>query len=354
MKRLIAFVLALFMLLPAGALAEPAENETLTAGAYVDPTSGDYLWLFETETGIRAGYLVQQVENGAYFHGVSWTENSLTIEKTSVDYEYRSDILHFAFYNREHYLMYDPSRPTRIGYEDHAAAIDLGGKTLRAANGTVAAFHADGTGTVTLPGAEPAPLIWGFIPLTTYEGSNVIVTDSFLSGAELENGVLTFRTDDSTEIKVSAVTRTDITGTEVISPEYNFRVILSDPNWEWAKEDELYSFKRSNNLAFIYLYDFETDGTEITTEQFDGALDELISRVGGTANGTYYDQPVAGLRGRRADFTYNANGMDFSCSEIIFAADRFAYYLTVMEPGEYSEDTLQVLSDIVDTFRFAE
>jgi hypothetical protein len=224
---------------------------------------------------------------------------------------------------------------------------------LRSVDGTVVSFSEDGSGVLAQPGADPVPISWGSILHSATQATDIIVTLSYLSGITYENGILSFRTDDNTEIRVSPVSRTDITGTEVVSPEYNFRVILSDPDWTWNKEENLYAFTRNDGLAWISLYNYHIGDVEISTKDIDGGLDAMISQLSGKVKGEYYDSPIAGLRGRAADFIYT-NQLDFDCRECIFVAGEYAYYLTAMEIGEFSESTLQVLSDLADSFSFAE
>lgn len=355
MKRLTAFILILLLLcqcLPAVTSAEavPA-NDPLTAGRY-QAKNGDYLCLAETDS-VRSGYLVQKIDNREYYHGVVWFENILIIELTAVPFEYSGGILRFSFFDRDEELVFESAEGASFGYFGIQGTLDLSGMAMRSADGTVVSFGEDGSGVLALPGADPVPISWGSILHSETQVTDVIVTLSYLSGITYENGILSFRTDDNTEIRVSPVSRTDITGTEVISPEYNFRVILSDPDWTWSREENLYAFTRNDGLAWISLYDYYIGDAEISTKDIDGGLDAMISRLNGKVKGEYYDSPIAGLRGRAADFIYT-NQVDFDCKECIFVAGEYAYYLTAMEIGEFSESTLQVLSDLADSFSFAE
>ncbi len=355
MKRLTSLILILLLIcqcIPAVTAAEavPAADP-LTEGLYM-ANNGDYLFLVETPS-VRSGYLVQKYGDGEYYHGVTWFEDTLIIELTVVPYEYSGGVLRFSFFGRDHELVLDPEYKTGFGYDGAPGALALSGVTMRAVDGTVVSFSEDGSGVLARPGADPVPVSWGSIAQSTAPAANIIVTLSYLSGITYENGILSFRTDDNTEIKASPVARTDIPGTEVVSPEYNFRVILSDPNWTWSKEENLYSFLRNDELAWISLYDYYIGNAEISADDIDMGLSAMIDQLDGKPKGEYYDSPVAGLPGRGADFIYN-NQIDFDCRECIFVAGEYAYYLTAMEMGEFSEGTLQVLSDLIDSFSFAE
>ena len=356
MKRLTAFILILLLLcqsLPAVTAAEavPA-NDPLTTGWY-QAENGDYLCLAETDS-VRSGYLVQKInDKEAYHHGVIWFEDILIIEFAPVPFEYSEGVLRFSFFGRDEELVFESDEDRGFGYIGVPGTLDLSGTVMRSADGTVVSFGEDGSGVLAQPGADPVPISWGSILHSATQASDIIVTLSYLSGITYENGILSFRTDDNTEIRVSPVSRTDITGTEVVSPEYNFRVILSDSDWTWSKEEDLYAFMRNDGLAWISLYDYYIGDVEISTEDIDDGLDAMISRLNGKVKGEYYDSPIAGLRGRAADFIYT-NQVDFDCKECIFVAGEYAYYLTAMEIGEFSESTLQVLSDLADSFSFAE
>lgn len=354
MKRLTAFILILVLFcqcLPTLTLAEavPA-TDPLTEGLYYS-ANGDYLMLAETPA-VRSGYLVQKTDDGAYYHGVVWFEDALIIELTLVPYTYAGGVLRFSYNGRDHELVFDPEYPVGFGY-DSPGALDLSGTLFHAADGTTVSFSEDGSGQITRPGTDPAPLVWGSIQETATQVSDYVVTLSFLSGITYQNGILSFRTDNDTVINASPAARTDIEGTEVISPEFNFRIVLSEPDWTWTKEDDLYAFTRNDGYAYISLYNFYIGDIEATSDDIDGGLSAMISQLDGKLKGKYYDCPVAGLLGRAADFTYT-NVMDFDCREIIFVAGEYAYYLTTMELGDFSENTLKVLSDIVDSFTFAE
>lgn len=355
MKRLTAFILILLLLcmcLPSAAAAEavPA-NDPLTVGWY-QAENGDRLCLSETES-VRSGYLVQKIDDREYYHGVIWFENILIIEFTAVPFEYSGGVLRFSFFGQDEVLTLETGEDLGFGYLGVPGTLDLSGMILRSVDGTVVSFSEDGSGILAQPGADPVPISWGTILHSATQGTDIIVTLSYLSGITYENGIFSFRTDDNTEIKASPVSRTDITGTEVVSSEYNFRVILSDPDWTWSKEEDLYAFTRNDGLAWISLYDYHIGDVEITTDDIDGGLDAMISQLDGKVKGEYYDSPIAGLRGRAVDFIYT-NQVDFDCKECIFVAGEYAYYLTAMEIGEFSEGTLQVLSDLVDSFSFAE
>ena len=355
MKRLTAFLLVLILLLqgvPAIAAAEAAPAaEPLTAGLYYS-RNGDYLYLAETSS-VRSGYLVQKTDEGAYYHGIVWFEDTLIIEMTYVSYTYESGVLRFSFYGRDHELVFDPTYPAGLGYEGVPGTLDLSGAVVRSADGTVVSFSEDGSGVLARPGSDPVPLIWGSITESATQATDFIVTLSYLSGVTYENGILSFRTDDNTAISASPATRTDIEGTEVISPEFNFRVILSSPDWTVNKEEQLYSFVRNDNLAYISLYNYNIGNFEAAPDDIDEGLSNMISQLDGKQKGEYYNRPVAGLLGRGVDFIYN-NQLDFDCTEIIFVAGEYAYYLTVMELGEFTEDTLQVMNDMIDSFTFAQ
>lgn len=355
MKRLTAFILTLLLLcqcLPAVTAAEavPAA-EPLTQGLYLGE-NGDYLYLVDTES-VSSGYLAQKTDEGAYYHGVVWFSDTLIIEMTLVPFTYEGGVLKFSFFGRDHELVFDPEYPVALGYEGVPGTLDLSGATVRSADGTTVSFSADGTGILTQPGKDPVSLVWGGIAETATEGLTFAVTLSFLSGVTYENTILSFRIDDETEIKASPVSRTDITGTEVVCPEYHFRVILSDPSWTSGKEDEVYAFRSASGLAWMSLYDFDIGTDVITAEDVDGGLDALISQLGAELVGEYYDCSVAGLFGRGCNFKFN-NGMDFEGTEWIFINGHYAYYLTLIEAGSLSEETIQVFSDLIDTFTLAE
>ena len=206
MKRIVSWILiAVMMVCCAGCTSGEQTPEQLSAGFYVAATEPEgkadegelYLW----ENGV--GMLVTQhssSENGALvtqasFNGISWTPDSLRIEREDIPFglqQSKTDpektLLEFSFGGTPFcfVLAEDPSEMPVFWGSDGSAGEEIPGSYL-GETGEEAVFYEDGTGVLKADGAE-TPFCWG-----VYKKPFLII-DSFLSHLDLSDGCISFTT----------------------------------------------------------------------------------------------------------------------------------------------------------------
>ena len=198
MKKLVSWILiTVMMICCAGCTSGEQKPEKLSAGFYVADENELYLW----ENGV--GMLVTQQsgsENGALvtrasYNGISWTPDSLRIEREDIPFglqQSKTDPekaeLEFTFGGTEFrfVLAEDPSEMPVFWGPDGSAGAEIPGSYLGEA-GEEAVFYEDGTGVLKADGAE-TPFCWGVHKIT------FLIIDSFLSNLDLSAGCISFTT----------------------------------------------------------------------------------------------------------------------------------------------------------------
>ena len=206
MKKLVSWILiAVMVACCAGCTSGERKPEQLSAGFYVAATEPEgeaaedelYLW----ENGV--GMLVTQQsgsENGALvtrasYNGISWTPDSLRIEREDIPFglqQSKTDpekaVLEFVFGGTQFrfILAADPSEMPVFWGPDASAGAEIPGSYL-GETGEEAVFYEDGTGVLKADGAE-TPFHWG-----VYKTPFLII-DSFLSNLDYSDGSISFTT----------------------------------------------------------------------------------------------------------------------------------------------------------------
>lgn len=227
MKRALSILLAALLVLCA--LPAVAEEGPLKAGRYACETDNGFMYLDKEGVGI----LILLHDGYLYPNGVTWTADTLTIERTEIPFAVTDDVLSFTFEGKALALRYEgPSEAYPMGDQGTQFAGDYA-----AEDGKRLSLTADGRGVYTDEAGEK-PVFWGsfrfyYIGVEGQtDGAGYLFFDSFLTNLNFRDGAAVLRMETGEEIPFQPVEKMTL-----VSAAYDFSLTLPEGGWTVEETD---------------------------------------------------------------------------------------------------------------------
>ena len=245
MKRALSILLAAVLVLCA--LPAVAEEGQLKAGRYECEAENGFMYLDDKGVGI----LLLYAEDNPRPYGVTWTADTLTIERTEIPFAVTDDVLSFTYDGQALALRYEgPSASCPLGDQ---GGTEFAGNYV-AADGKKLSLTADGQGVYTDEAGE-TPVFWGSFRFyfagaeNQTDGTGYLFFDSFLTNLDFIDGAAVLRMETGEEIpfRPEAVTT-------VVSAAHGLSLTLPEGGWTVAETDGgVRVYRRNNMIQYTFL-----------------------------------------------------------------------------------------------------
>ena len=361
MKRVLSIAVAVLLLLVA--LPAVAEGDPIQAGLYVSDAGTEYMYLNEEGVGV----LTYPADGLFYACGVVWTEDSLEIEKSKVDFALAENVLSFTLENTEYALRYS-------GKWENFALGDRGTNyagNYSAGFGKRLTLTADGHGVYN-EGRNEQEIFWG--SLMPYwngaadEGTCFILFGSFLGGMKFQEDTVAVDTEKEQgvvfypqETQDPAPEETpEIAMITLISPAFDLRLNL--PTDRWTVEETAGGLRVSLEREMIQ-YTFIS--MELKDEPSAATLDAYADHIWTDClmgSGAVYDNSdtvrsdhaVGAAAGRTASTAWEKDETELKGDLVLWYANGRLYVAMSVSNEVSRPEALAMLDDALTTIQPAE
>ena len=361
MKRALSILLAALLLLMA--VPTVAETDGIQPGLYVSEDGQELMYLHEEGVGV----LLCPMGDVYYFNGVTWTEDSLEIERDQIPFATAGDMLSFTY----------SDLAMALRYEGESEAYPLGDPSgftfsgaYEAEDGRTLSLAPDGEG-VYADDAGEQPVFWGSF-LNYFDGTEAkdcfVLYGSYLGGVEFVDGNALVSTESEgvitfapVPVKEDAPTAKGASAaTTVISSAYDLALTL--PSGGWTVEETEAGLLVSRDADLVQ-YTFLSLPLDVAPDK--AALDAYADHIwadGLMSVGVAYnasetvrgDHTVGEAKGRTAAADWTRDGASFTGDSVLWYANGRLYVVLCVAAKETRAEALLLLDQALLTFRTAE